>query len=483
MHNTDVLLIQPPISINERYGRNVGGSGGYLPPLGLAMLAAVLKEKNFNVRIIDPIVMGYRDEDIFGLIEEERPKVIGITSITLTYHMAKTLAGKIRGKYPNILLIIGGHHVTIMPERVLEDTDFNIGVLGEGEETIVEILMLFKSVKYEINEIISRKKLEKIDGIAFKEKDNIFITKPRKLIVDLDALPYPARELLPMEKYIPLPNQYKKQPVVHMTAIRGCPYSCSFCSNNKIFGRKIRYRSPDKVVEEIKFVIKKYAAKEISFWDDMMTVDKKWMNEFCDILIKENVGINWTCYSRVDSIDEPMIQKMKIAGCWNIFFGFESGVQELLDNIHKGITIEQIKIANDLCKKIGIDVRASFMFALPGETPALARKTIEFAKKLNPDYVQFCITTPYPGTKLYADAHKYGRLIKDYTKFSIWEPVFIPWGYDNSDEIKAIEKTAMREFYLRPAYILSRLKKIDSIEDILRYINGVRFLLGFIVSS
>lgn len=478
----DVLLIQPPISVSERYGREVGEVGGYLPPLGLAMLAAVLKKENYKVEIIDSVVLNYSNNNILKIIKEKNPKIIGISATTPTYHRAKQLAEEIKKIFPDKLLVIGGHHITIMPKVILREKVFDIGVYGEGEVTIIELINSYKSSNYSYRKFLSNiKNLKKINGISFKDKKGkVIVNKPRELIKDLDSLPYPARELLLMEKYLPLPNQYKRKPVVHMIAIRGCPYNCSFCSNNKIFGRKIRYRSPEKVVEEIEYVMKKYGAKEISFWDDMMTVNKAWIHKFCNLIINKKIDIIWTCYARVDSVDGPMLRKMKKAGCWNIFFGFESGVQELLNNITKGITLEQIKNANDLCKKIGIEVRASFMIALPGETPELARKTIDFAKKLNPDYVQFCITTPYPGTALYENVKKYGKIIEDYSKFNIWEPVFIPKGYKNSDEIKKIEKIAMREFYLRPRYIFSRIRKINSIEDIFRYLKGIRLLLGFI---
>jgi radical SAM superfamily enzyme YgiQ (UPF0313 family) len=476
----DVLLIQPPTSISERYARDVGDVGGYLPPLGLAMIAAVLKENNFRVSIIDSIVMNYSYKDIASIIKERKPKAVGITAMTPNYHRAKALAEEIKKEFPNIILIIGGHHATIMPARVLQESDYDIGVIGEGESTIIELLELYKSTNYDYKRFLSSVKLKKINGIAFKNKGKITINRSRELIKNLDELPYPARELLPMKKYLPLPNQYKRKPVMHMVAIRGCPYNCTFCSNNKVFGRRIRARSPEKVVEEIMYVMRRYNAKEISFWDDMMTTNKEWIHKFCDLLIKNKLDITWTCYARVDSVDEPMLRKMKRAGCWNIFFGFESGVQELLDNINKGITLEQIENANNWCKKIGIEVRASFMIALPGETSQLARKTIEFAKKLNPDYAQFCITTPYPTTSLYENAKKYGILIEDFSKFNIWEPVFIPKGYKNAEQIREIEKVAMREFYIRPAYILSRIKKINSLEDIFRYIKGLRFLLGFV---
>ncbi len=482
--NLDVLLIQPPLSVSERYARDVGDVGGYLPPLGLAMIAAVLKKERFSVKIIDSIVFNYSQEDIINIIRKTNPKVIGITAVTPTYHRAKELVREIRKEFPEILTIIGGHHATILPSKVMEETDFDIGVLGEGELTIVELINLYRKNKFNYRKFVNNLKLKKIKGIVFKnKKGKAIINKPRALIENLDELPYPARELLPMERYIPLPNQYKKKPVVHMTAIRGCPYNCSFCSNNKIFGKRIRARSPEKVVEEIKHVKEKYGAKEISFWDDMMTVNKDWMYKFCNLLIRDRVNITWTGYARVDSVDEPLLRKMKQAGCWNLFFGYESGVQELLNNINKRITLKQIAETNRLCKKLDIEVRASFMIALPGETPELAKKTIAFAKKLNPDYSQFCITTPYPGTELYENANKYGTLMEDFSKFNIWEPVFIPHGYKNQEEIREIEKLAMKQVYLNPRYVLSRIKKINSMEDIWRYVKGLRVVFGFLKSK
>ena len=202
--------------------------------------------------------------------------------------------------------------------------------------------------------------------------------------------------------------------------------------------------------------------------------------DFCDLLIKDKIDITWTAYSRVDRVDEELLRKMKKAGCWNLFFGYESGCQELLDNIKKGITLEQIRRANALCKKTGIEIRASFMLALPGETPKLAQKTIDFAKELNPDYVQFEVTTPYPATELYYMAKNYGTVLhKDFSKYSMWEPVFIPHGYKDAEQVRRISRRAMREFYLRPRYILSRIMKINSFEDIIRYIKGLRFIMGF----
>lgn len=477
----DILLIYPPLSINERYARNVGNVGGHLPPLGIAQLAAFLNEKGINTDIVDALASNLSVGDIIKKIGESKPKVIGLSAITPIFFRAVQIAKAIKKRFPHLMILIGGHHVTIMPKQIMKENKcVDLLVYGEGELTLLEIMEKYKKSNFKIKSFLSNDKLlSKIEGICFRKKGKVIITKKRELIKNIDFLPFPARHLLPMNKYIPLPNQYKKYPVVHMVIIRGCPFNCSFCSNNSVFGRKVRARSPRKVVDEIKHVIKKYGARDISFWDDMMTFNKKWMMEFCNLLIKEKIDVTWTCYSRVDTVDEAMLRKMKEAGCWNIFFGYEAGSQELLDNIKKGITLDQIRKTNDLCKKIGIEVRASFMLALPGETPELAQKTIDFAKELNPEYAQFCITTPFPGTELYREAKKYGTLSKDFSEYNIWEPVFVPKGYKNREEIENMEKKAMRSFYYRPSFILNKIKSIRSLEDVKRYLGGFKLLLGF----
>lgn len=476
----DLLLVYPPLSPQERYARNVGNTGGHLPPLGLASIAVYLKEKNYSVGLLDTLALEMDTAQVIDYIKKHQPAAVGLSSITPIAHRANLLAAEIKKEFPGILLIVGGHHATIAYSEILDEGIFDLAVIGEGEITALELMQEYKRCGYDKRKFLSDSdSLSKINGISFRGSQKIVVTAPRELIPDLDVLPLPARDLLPMEKYIPLPNQYKHLPIIHMVVIRGCPFSCYFCSNNSVFGRKIRARSPRKVVDEIKHLIQRYGAKDISFWDDMMTANKSWINEFCELLIDEKVNITWTCYSRVDTVTKELLQKMYDAGCWNIFFGYESGNQDLLDNIGKGITLQQIENANRWCKEVGIEIRASFMLALPGETPEKAVKTIDFAKRLNPEYAQFCITTPYPGTKLFNDAVKYGKLDKNYSNYNIWEPVFVPFGYKDETEIKQMEKRAIHEFYLRPACVLNHLSRIRSFEDAWRYLKGARFLIGF----
>ena len=457
-------------------------TGGDLAPLGLTQLAAYLRQYQYSVGIIDAVVDRYEIDELVDKIIELKPRIIGLTAITPIFHRAKLLAKKIKEKDPSVFIILGGHHATVLPEDVIKSNKcFDMLVCSEGELTIKEILDKLKKSEWNKKLLLNNyKELSKTQGIAFRDNNSAVITPKRELITDLDILPLPAWDLLPMEKYLPLPNQYKRKPVANLVAIRGCPFGCSFCSNNSIFGRRARALSPVKLLEWIEYLIKHYGVREISFWDDMMTINKDWMNKFCDVLINSNTDITWTCYARVDTVDLDVLKHIRKAGCCNIFFGFESGNQELLNNINKGTTLDQIRAANSWCKEVGIEVRASFMVGLPGETPEMAEKTISFVKELSPDYVQFCITTPFPGTQLFYEAEKYGLLTKDYSEYNIWKAVFVPYGYKDAKQIENISKRAMRQFYLRPKYVIGRILKVDSKEDLVRYFKGLKLLLGFI---
>jgi len=479
----DVVFVYPPFSVEERYARKVGKRiGGDLPPLGVASLAAFIREKGWSVDVIDSVALGLSSDGVTRRITEAGAKVVGFTALTGNFHRAVECAEALRKRLPDLLTIVGGHHPTIMPREVLdENVQFDIAVLREGETTLLELLERYRAAEFRREPFLQDAAgLSRVRGIAYRANTEVAVTEPRELIADLDELPFPARDLLPMDAYMPLPNQYLRLPVMHMAAIRGCPYACTFCSNNAVFGRKIRARSPARTVDEIEHVMKEYGAREISFWDDTMTANRRWMEEFCGEIVRRQLDITWTGYARVNTVDLPLLKRMKEAGCWNLFYGFEAGDQRLLDNIGKGTTLDVIRDAARWTQEAGIEVRGSFMLALPGETPELARKTVEFAVELDCDYAQFCITTPYPGTQLWADAEKHGRLSKNFRNYHCWAPVFVPWGYRDEAEIQAMERYAVRRFYLRPRFVWKCLRKIRSRDDVIRYLKGLRVLLGFV---
>ncbi|MBI3034908.1 radical SAM protein, partial [Candidatus Woesearchaeota archaeon] len=254
----------------------------------------------------------------------------------------------------------------------------------------------------------------------------------------------------------------------------------TFCHDAKgVF----RQRSVENVIQEIKHLQEDYNVKEIAFWDDILTLNKAWVHKFCEALEKEKICLVWSCYTRLDLIDEPLLRAMKKAGCWNIFFGIEAGSQDLLDNMKKKMTVEQMANQVRLVKKAGIEIRGSFMVGLPGETPQKALQTIQFAIELDPDYAQFTITTPYPGTELWNTAEKWGTLNKDFrnlNNFNEWQPVFVPNGYKDAKELLDIHKEAFRRFYMRPKFILRRIAKIRSFADIRRNLKGIRVVYAMV---
>lgn len=478
----DILFIFPALSKEEGYKEIKVSSkaGGFLPPLGIAALASYLIEKGFTAAILDLQVENMSTQQLLNYIKEKDPKIIALSSLTSTFEKSKLIAGQIRNAFPNKLIIIGGHHITIFPnDSVKKEENFDIFIYGEGEFTAHELMVFFKQKNYDRKSILNNiEGLKNIDGIIFKHNEGIIRTKPRDLIPDINVLPMPARQLLRMEKYIPLPIEYKKLPTIHMMVSRGCPFNCTYCSTHGAFGHKVRFRSPEKVIEEIKHVINKYGAKQISFWDDVLTINKEWLTKLCSLIVNEKLNIIWNCYAHPNTIDDELLKKMKKAGCFCIWYGVEAGDDSLLKIINKGTTVESIRKAVRLTKRNGIEVRGLFMIGLPGETPELAQKTIDFAKELDVDYAQFSITTPHIGTKLYDEAPKYGTLKKDFSKYTQHEAVFVPFGYKNKEEVEKMAKKAYKEFYHRPSYIFKQFLKIRSFEDIKRYLKAAEIAIG-----
>jgi anaerobic magnesium-protoporphyrin IX monomethyl ester cyclase len=485
----DILFFFPPFMKSESYGgRKVSEERGHLPPLGMIQLAAVCLEKGFSCEVIDPVVMDLSKDGVLDKIGQLNPKVIGVNALTPTFHKSVDIATAIRQRFPDILLVLGGTKPTLAPKDVLDNHDiFDIGVIGEGEVTIIELLNFFKGHDYNRLQVLENiEDIASILGIVYRKKSDqkeIVYTGKRPFI-DLDTLPFPARHLLPMDKYIPLPIQSKRLPVVHMMVSRGCPFNCSFCCTPFTWGRDVRFRSPRNVVDEIKHVMKEYGAREISFWDDTFTANAKWLTELCNIIHDEKIDIIWSCFGRVNNMTQELAKTMKRGGCWEIFYGIESVNQDSLNVIRKGLTPKMVKDAVKATQDAGIEVRGLFMLGLPKETPETAQKTIDFAKELNVDYAQFTVTTPHKGTDLYSVARQYGMFAEeDDSKWSQNEAVFVPNGYRDQKELQLMVRSAYRQFYLRPKYVLGRIMSMKSKDDLKQYFDGFKLLVPFVVDS
>lgn len=447
-----ILLVFPPYSMKERYHSNVGEDiGGHLPPLGLCYMAAVLEKEGHIVKIMDCPSNRQTQTDVINEITTFNPQIVGLAAVTILIDRAIEITKAIKQHFPKIIVVIGGPHPTKMPEDTLEQTRCDIVIKGEAEYA-------FRGITRKPNEF---RKKRIVDG---------------EIIKNLDELPFPARHLLNMEIYNSLPNNYKvSENVIQMLTTRGCPYTCTFCASAN---GKFRQRSVQNVIAELKELRSQYNVKEVAFWDDIFTLNKRWIIDFCNALHQENLNIAWSCETRLDLIDKEIVKAMKNAGCWNIFFGIESGNQELLDNIKKRTTLDMIRKGVKMVKNAGIEVRGSFILGLPGETPEMGQKTIDFAIELDPDYAQFSIATPFPGTELWDTADQWGTINKNFKEFHIFSPVFVTKGYRNAEDLQNIQRLAFRKFYLRPKYIAKRLLKIRNIRDIRRNAKGLRMVFG-----
>ena len=365
-----------------------------------------------------------------------------------------------------VLVMIGPHSSVFYKDMLKKNVD--IVALGEYDYTLLDIAKRIKSGR----------NFKGVKGIAWKDKKGrIILEDKRPLIKNLDNLPFPARELFNLDYYDHFPGREKGN--ITMITSRGCPYRCTYCLWPQVmYGHEVRLRSPKNVVAEMKEVIEKYGATNIFFDDDMLTHDKKRTVELCNEIINSGIKVNWQCYGRVNIADLEMFKKMKEAGCVMVRFGIESGVQEILNNVKKGVTLEQIKNAFSLAKKAGLKTFGTVMFGLPGENKETVKKTVKFLIELEPDYVQFSIVTPYPGTELYDYLKKNGYLIT--TEWSEYNGSFnavFELPTITRSELNDAIKYGWRKFYLRPEKIIKELLRIRNIDHVKRIGRGVKTIL------
>ena len=454
-----VLLIHPPRKIMK--GNIWKKIDRALPPLGLAYIASYLEKKGIHVTIADLHAEGNILDNFSYYLKSINPRFVGITATTVEITGALQIAELIKRAAPDTKIIMGGVHPSIMPEEILLHPYVDFVVLGEGEETMYELVSGSKG----LNDIL---------GLAYKVNGVIKYNSMRPHIEDINELPMPAYHLLPMERYKPSLGNYKRLPAASIISSRGCPGRCTFCYTG-ISGKKVRMLSASKLIEEIRFLQKKYRIKEISFYDDTFTVFKENVKEFCERMITERIDITWSCMSRVDFVETRILNLMKKSGCHQIGYGIESANIEILNNIKKSLSLDKVIKAVRMTKDAGIDVRGMFMFGNPGETEKSLQDTIDFAMILKPDLAIFNITTPYPGTEMYAWAKDNGYLRN------------IPWDeYDLSsvvmnlptiseDKIRQYYHLAYKKFYFRLGYMINRIFKMRSIID---FKNNVRSLFS-----
>ena len=429
-----ILLVSPP-TISAI--KSIIGTTG--PPLGLAYLASMVRDEH-DVKIVDSLAENLSYEDVKRIIKNYDPDLIGITATTSMVPDAYTVAKMARRHNENMKIVIGGPHVTFTPERTLRECPcIDYVIRGEGEIT-------FKNLVESLNK---EKDVRGINGLSFRKGDNVVNTPPQPLIRDVDTIPIPSYDLLPMDKYVVEGTKFGTV----MTS-RGCPFNCIFCSSSLQFGKRWRGHSDSRVLEELRILNEKYKIREIEFLDDTFTLNRPRAIRIAERIKKEGLDISWTASSRVDLFNRDVANAMKEGGCHTVYFGIESGSQKTLDFIGKRITPEQSLRAVRRAKEAKLLALGAFIIGFPNERKEDIRRTIKFSKEVGVDYAQFTIATPYPGTRLWLIALKEKLLLTlNWRKFTTLDPV-MKLQHFTSDQIKRALTFAYISFYLRPKMIL-----------------------------
>ena len=454
-------------SMDNAYWKKLGKKvGPKSEPLSLLYIATFLNQKGHKAEVLDCEAEGISFENLEVHIRNGQYDVVGVAMLTAMYSQSLEVCKIAKKVNPDIKVLVGGSHPSLRPKETAAEEFVDVAAVGEAELTFLELLNAFEN----------NQPLKNIQGIAYKEKGKVIQTPEREKIQDLDFFPIPDRDLINMKNYRPSASYYKQLPAYTMMTTRGCPYRCTFCATAKT---GYRMHSVERVVEEMKILVEKYGTKEILIRDDTFTLNRKRTIELCNAIINSGLKVRWDCITRANLVDDDLLKKMKEAGCWGMHFGVEGGTQKSIDTVKKDTTIEVIKTAFQLCRKNKIETRAYMMLGLPNSTIEDDLATINFAKELNPDWAQFTICTPYPGTQMYDTALASGEVIsQDRDNYQTWsgysehELVWTPQGR-TSEEIKNLQKKAMKSFYFRPKVILKKMTNIKDLSMLAKYVKGV----------
>lgn len=468
-----VFLITPPRgNLVSNWSKNP------MACLGILYLAAVLEKNNIEVSVMDALKTGYDWPQFENELLKFKPDIIGVSFTTETRFEAFRAIRLIRKIFPSSLIVAGGAHVTwTAGDTLLNIHELDVVVRGEGEETFLELIKAYEN----------NLSLAGILGLSYRQNGRVIHNSDRPFISNLDALPFPARHLSKGDKicsFLKLPNG-KKIPALHIMTSRGCPIGCNFCITTQTWGRICRFRSPVNVVEEIEELIEKYKVKGLSFFDDTFTMNPIRAEQICDLIISRQLNISWWCEVRVDTVTLDLLKKMKAAGCYQVYFGVESGSQRVLDEIiKKKINLEQVKTVAKWCNEAGILILPTFIISHPTETLVEARQTINLMKELK-SYAKGDITVGvlkiYPGTDLEKYAKKTGFLSpnfswskEDYTK------VFLPSIGGNAPFFRdklSWEEIMQLLFEWRQISGFSLLKRIPAVFRDIKSINDLKMLV------
>ena len=441
----------------------------YLPSIGVGYVAASLERANFEASIIDSHAENLSDEETIEMAIKEGPDAVGINATSHNrFHAIAVARGIKRKSNGQIFVCVGGCHFSSTAQSILESVpEIDAVVRQEGEETFPELL----------NHYFSKKPFDDVLGITFRKNGGIVSNPPRPFIKNLDGLPLPAWHLFKLDKYEAKLEGEKNTKSIGIMSSRGCPNVCSFCASSNFWQRMLRRRSPEKFVDEIEFLNKKYGYRGFDFWDDTMTMVREHIQKICQEILKRKLDIVWYGRARVNTVDKEILALMRRAGCIAINFGVESGSPRILKNIQKNITLEQVKKVVKTCVDLDYIIKLCFMYSLPGETLEDVRKTRDLMRELkfygpNVDVIS-AFTLIYPGTELEANAKRDGILPQDFN----WStPVEFPLNIKVEADpiIPLYEQKELKSGEIWDYLTSARTRRMELVKSIPLAINGIR---------
>lgn len=439
-----VTLVSPP---NTEF--RDAGKAHLVEPLGLAYIAAVLEWNGYGVKIIDADTLGYSVAETVEEILKTSPDVVGFSCQTPLYPIALEIARAIK-KASHVITLFGGLQATSFPD-IAKDPAIDFSISGEGERPFLDLVRALEG----------KGAVADIAGIGFF-KDGRFVCNPPNRMSNLDESPFPARHLLPMEKYrYSFPVTSKRKTYASVNFSRGCVYGCIFCNSPRQWNRRVVHRSPKNIVEELKELVHKFGVDTFYVRDEVFTLNKKNVLQICEEIVKEKLDVQWFCYARADHLDEEMLLAMKGAGCRVVKIGVETGDPEIMRLIKKGEKLETIERAFELAHRAGLYTHASFMIGHPWDSHETVQRSIEFAKKLNADTVAFPIMTPFPGTEVWDIAKEENLLLtEDFTRFNVIGSSVMRTKYLAAEDLVKLQKKALFQYYFRTAYLGKALRRV-----------------------
>jgi radical SAM superfamily enzyme YgiQ (UPF0313 family) len=461
-----IALVIPAWAPEEIFpSRTAASQINYWQPLGTLYVAASLRQAGHEVAFLNG---AFRSRgEILAALGEARPEIVGLYATAFGWRKAREAAADVRRILPAAFIVAGGPYPIHAREQCLREApELDAVVTGEGEEAMVEIA----------GRVGRGGDLAGVAGTAFRRGAEVVANPERPLCLDLDRLPFPARDLLDdVGAYVPPPATYRRTPVAVMITSRGCNRRCIFCFQiDRRREHGIRARSVEGVMAEIRHLLAA-GYREIKFLDDTLAADRGRALEIARRIRAERLDFTWFASACVHQVDRELLEAFRAAGCWAILFGAESGVQKNLDALRKGITVEQTRRAVREAKAAGLRVHTPFLFGIPGQTYAEGLETIRFACELDPDIASFHALTPFPGSELWERRHELGTVADDLSTYTYQGAAFVPHTMTR-EEIQRLRQEAYRAFYSRPRYLLRRTAGIRSLHEVGAAWRGARSL-------